>query len=313
MKTICTKENKEELAKQYESLKSQYEEMNSFFELFKELSLYSETDLKGVITDISESYCNLIGYKREEIIGKKHSVLKHPLELRTKYKDLWEHISSGNSWTGELRCKDKFGNDIWYQTTIFPKINKTGEMVGYAAKRQNITDKKEIELLSITNDLTGLYNKRFFKQTFENEKNKAIKEEKNLVFLMIDVDYFKKYNDRYGHLKGDEVLKEVAKVLKLNTRRANEFAFRLGGEEFAILTSGLLLKDISTYAENIRTSIEKLKILNEDSIYRYLTVSVGVFILEKDADFSDDEIYNFADEALYKAKNQGRNRVVFYE
>lgn len=286
--------------------------MHSFLKPFKEFSFYSETDLNGIITEISDSYSNLVGYKKEDLIGQKHSILKHPLEDNNKYKEIWENITNGKNWIGELRCIDKLGNDVWYKTIIFPKRNKEREIIAYAAKRQDITDKKYMELLSITNDLTGLYNKRFFKQTILNEKNRVKRTNQNLIFLMIDVDYFKKYNDSYGHLKGDEALKQVANVLKSNTKRVNDFAFRLGGEEFSILTSDLTFEKTFNYAEKIRTSIEELRIKNENSEYKNLTVSIGIFILEKNDYYNCDEIYKFADIALYKAKNSGRNKVVMY-
>lgn len=305
-------ENKSLLEKQYTDLLLINEELNLILKPFKEFSFYSETDLNGVITEISDSFCDLIGYKKDEIIGKKHSILKHPLEKSNKYIEIWESISNGKNWIGELRCKDKFGNDIWYKTIIFPKKNKNKEIVAYAAKRQDITEKKRIELLSITNDLTGLYNKRFFKQTFLNEISRSKRNNKNLIFLMLDVDYFKKYNDTYGHLKGDIVLKEVAEVLKMNTKRANDFAFRLGGEEFAILTSNLSVQKTFIYAEKIRNNIQELRIINENSEHKYLTVSVGIFILDVSINYSIDEIYKFADIALYKAKNSGRNKVIIY-
>lgn len=301
------------LENQYSSLKMVNDELNAILKPFKEFSYYSETDTQGVITDISDSYCDLVGYKKNEIIGKKHSILKHPLEDQNKYKELWNNLTSGKSWIGELRCKDKSNNDVWYKTIIFPRKNSEGKIIGYAAKRQDITDRKYVELLSITNDLTGLYNKRFFKQTFLNEKNRVKRDNKNLVFLMIDVDYFKKYNDTYGHLKGDNVLKEVANVLKSFTKRGSDFAFRLGGEEFAIITSNLHRDQVLAYAENIRKAIENLQVANKNSKFKYLTISIGGYILEPDKDYSYEEIYNFADESLYESKASGRNKVSIYK
>ena len=170
-----------------------------------------------------------------------------------------------------------------------------------------------MELLSITNDLTGLYNKRFFKQTMENEKKRSKREKKNLVFIMIDVDNFKKFNDLYGHLKGDEVLKQIAEILKINSRRTNDFAFSFGGEEFAILTSHLSFSEIIKYTEKIRKDVlnKKIEHLKNENI-GFVTVSIGVFNYKSEMNYGCEEIYKFADIALYEAKNSGRNKVVIY-
>lgn len=295
-------------------IKKEITQLKLFMKPFKEFAYYSETDLEGNIIEISDSFCDSIGFNKEELVGKKHSILKHPMENSSKYIEIWRSITEGKNWIGELRCLDKLGNDIWYKTIIFPKRNENEEIIGYAAKRQDITEKKYIELLSITNDLTGLYNKRFFKQTMENEKNRIKRDKKNLVFIMIDVDNFKKYNDLYGHLKGDEVLKQIAEILKINSRRINDFAFRLGGEEFGIITSNMSLSKISRYTEKIRKDILNKKIThpNNENI-GFITVSIGVFNFESKMEYNCDEIYRFADIALYKAKDSGRNKVVIYD
>ena len=130
---------------------------------------------------------------------------------------------------------------------------------------------------------------------------------------MLDIDNFKKYNDRYGHYEGDKVLKRVAITIKKNTNRANDFAFRLGGEEFAIITSNLSSKKIFEYAEKIRVSIINQKILHTDNgDVGVLSISIGIFNFQSEDNYTCEEIYKFADNALYEAKNTGRNKVVFY-
>ena len=307
-KEISLLENKNE------NLQMINEEVNLLLKLFKEFSLYSETDLDGRIIEISNSFCDLLGYKDSELLGKKHSIIKHPLENPLTYVDIWQKITKGNIWVGELRCRDKYGNDIWYKSIIFPKRDINGVVVAYGAKRQDITDKKIAELQSITDDLTNLYNKRFFKQIFTSERNRAKRNKKNLVLFMLDIDNFKKYNDRYGHYEGDKALKKVASILRRNANRANDFAFRLGGEEFAIITSNLSSEKIPLYAEKIRESIFNQKILhidNED--IGFLSISIGIFSFEVKSNYTCDEIYKFADCALYEAKKLGRNKVVFYD
>ena len=131
---------------------------------------------------------------------------------------------------------------------------------------------------------------------------------------MLDIDNFKKYNDRYGHYEGDKALKKVASILRRNANRANDFAFRLGGEEFAIITSNLSSEKIPLYAEKIRESIFNQKILHIDNVdIGFLSISIGVFSFEVESNYTCDDIYKFADGALYEAKKLGRNKVVFYD
>ena len=290
-------------------LMEKLEETQIFLKQFKEFSHYSETDLAGVIIDVSDSFCELLGYKKIELIGQTHSIIKHPKEDTAKYRQLWKNLSEGKSWIGELRCVDKEGKDVWYNTNIFPRINTNNETIGYVAKRYNIADQKHAELLSITDDLTSLYNRRYFNKIFCKEKERALREKNNLIFIMIDIDYFKLYNDTYGHLQGDEALKQIASAIQKSSRRANDFSFRLGGEEFCIITSGMEKEKAIFYGESILQEIQSLKISHEKSPYGFLTVSMGIYIFHPNYFLECKEIYKLADEALYEAKNSGRNRL----
>lgn len=175
--------SKETQFMEYNYLQIINQELNLSLKQFKEFSYYSETDLDGNITEISDTFSDILGYKNSEIIGKKHSLLKHSSENPSKYVEIWKNITKGNNWIGELRCKDKNQNDIWYKTIIFPVRDLNGEVVAYGAKRQDITDKKAAELSSITDHLTTLYNKRFFSQIFASERNRAKRNKKTWFFL----------------------------------------------------------------------------------------------------------------------------------
>lgn len=127
--------------------------------------------------------------------------------------------------------------------------------------------------------------------------------------MIIDIDYFKQYNDNYGHLKGDEVLKDVAQTLKLNLRKC-DYVFRIGGEEFAILISINKHNVSKIIANKLKEAIYNLNITHEFSFYKRLTISIGVKQVNKKPLLKNKiEIFNDADKALYKAKQNGRNRV----
>ena len=169
---------------------------------------------------------------------------------------------------------------------------------------------KELQNLSITDELTQLYNRRFFNSKIEEEINRAKREKKHLCLMVLDIDFFKQYNDTYGHQKGDFVLHEISKVLKNRTNRASDFAFRIGGEEFAILVN-LEKNKISEFAEAIKNDIENLKIEHSgNKVSKYVTTSIGVNFKQADELKNIDELFKVADDNLYEAKRSGRNCVV---
>ncbi|HZF69401.1 diguanylate cyclase [Sulfuricurvum sp.] len=171
--------------------------------------------------------------------------------------------------------------------------------------------KSKMELLAITDGLTSLFNRRYFNKILPREINRAKRDQKYIAFMMIDVDYFKQYNDVYGHLNGDEVLSNIANTIKKHFSRASEFCFRLGGEEFGVVSSIDSLAEFTQHAEQLRISIEELHIEHDGSIVSpFVTVSAGIMI--SDGSDASEAIYSKADQELYRAKQTGRNRVCVY-
>ncbi len=167
-----------------------------------------------------------------------------------------------------------------------------------------------------TDQLTKIPNRRQYDQTFKKEWRRCTREDLPISMLLIDVDYFKKYNDRFGHAKGDECLLEVASRLGNISRRPGDIAARHGGEEFAVLLPNTSLENAMMLAERFRVSIERLGIEHPDSEYKVLTVSIGVSSCDPmQRDQSDDDVVypamlmNSSDNAMYLAKRQGRNRI----
>jgi diguanylate cyclase (GGDEF)-like protein/hemerythrin-like metal-binding protein len=157
--------------------------------------------------------------------------------------------------------------------------------------------------------LTGLYNRRFLDSTLERELARCKREGQSLSLIMLDVDHFKKYNDRYGHQAGDECLRSVAHTLQANAKRASDLAARYGGEEFSLVladTSGTVAQRL---AESVRGAIEALNISHEHTREGRVTVSVGVASMTQQAYQDVESLMRAADEALYRAKQGGRNRI----
>lgn len=171
---------------------------------------------------------------------------------------------------------------------------------------------EELEHLSITDGMTDLYNRRHFDVIFEQELHRCQRNKNTLVFTLFDVDKFKQYNDTYGHDRGDKVLISIAQVMKSVVHRANDFVFRVGGEEFCLITSEINEEEASSYINSLRQKIEDLHIEHElNPASKYVTASFGLIILnfENKKDFTVDEIYKMADNALYRAKESGRNKI----
>ncbi|MBV8667347.1 MAG: diguanylate cyclase [Burkholderiaceae bacterium] len=164
-------------------------------------------------------------------------------------------------------------------------------------------------MLSVTDALTGIANRRSFNETLEAEWRRAARNRQPLALAMIDVDLFKKYNDHYGHQGGDECLRSVAQVLEKNCRRAGDFLARYGGEEFALVSPATDSAGIARVAENMRRELELLALPHALSPYGCVTVSIGVASMIPEEAQQPEVLIAKADKALYDAKAGGRNRV----
>lgn len=167
-----------------------------------------------------------------------------------------------------------------------------------------------LESMSLTDGLTGLSNRRHFDQHLDREWRAAIREQKTLSLVMIDIDCFKLYNDRYGHLQGDECLRAVAGVLASSARRPSEMVARYGGEEFACILPDTGREGAATVAESMRARVAELQLPHEKSLVApHVTLSLGVGTLSPVVGAPVGDLVALADENLYKAKKGGRDRV----
>jgi diguanylate cyclase (GGDEF)-like protein len=177
-------------------------------------------------------------------------------------------------------------------------IQKCLENVRVVREKRKLEE--EIRRLSITDDLTGLYNHRHFFKTLETELTRAKRQKSKLALLMFDLDNFKEYNDIYGHLEGDRVLSRVGEIVVQCIRKDVDTGYRYGGDEFAIILIGVDLTQALDIAERLRTMIEKAELGT-------ITVSVG--LTEQQGEIDSETFVKAADDALYLAKSSGGNRV----
>ena len=196
---------------------------------------------------------------------------------------------------------------------IFQSIQNHQDTIIHAAKQLKVANKK-LETASITDALTQLYNRRYFNLVYNRELTRCIREGRSLTFMMLDIDYFKGYNDTYGHLEGDNALKAVAEAMDKTLKRPGDYIFRLGGEEFGVLIININEDKAHYMADTLRKNIQALNIEHKSSkVSDTLSISLGVVVLCPDRDIEPESILKQADINLYEAKEKGRNRVVLSE
>ena len=176
-----------------------------------------------------------------------------------------------------------------------------------ALKKVNL----ELERLATLDELTGVANRRQFNQYLNKEWRRLAREKQPLSLILCDIDYFKSYNDTYGHLAGDFCLQQVAQVISHTIKRPGDIVARYGGEEFVIILPNTHAEGALQVAENIRREVENLKIIHaESAVNNYITLSGGVASLVPQNQFVNSLLIAVADKALYEAKEQGRNRAI---
>lgn len=171
-----------------------------------------------------------------------------------------------------------------------------------------IKAKSQLETLTKTDALTGLFNRRHFDEVVPQQISCANRSDEFLALAIIDIDHFKAYNDTFGHPAGDVALIALADLLKVQMKRANDVVFRLGGEEFALLYQAKSDQAAKQYIEDIRIAVESLDKYSE--LEREITISAGLLLINAKETITVDSAYKSADNLLYAAKKLGRNKVV---
>lgn len=294
----------------------------------------SSTDTFGNITYASRAFSQISGYSTDELIGANHNIVRHPDMPKHLYEDMWHTIKSGKIWNGELKNQNKQGGFYWVNVTITPEFDNKDEIIGYNAIRQDITAQKKleqlsktlekkveerteelqemiksVEILSITDELTGLYNRRYYGQVIEREIKRAKRNNESFCYLAVDLDHFKAFNDTHGHFRGDELLEQISQTLANAIRRPDDYVFRMGGEEFTIIFCVKESNEAIKLSENIIKQVENLHIEHiHNPPHGVVTISGGLVINQPcDVEVNEDEIYKQADTLLYQAKTMGRN------
>lgn len=172
---------------------------------------------------------------------------------------------------------------------------------------------RQLQKLSLKDPLTSLWNRRKYDEAINLEWNRCLRHQRAIALVFMDIDYFKEYNDYYGHLAGDECLTMIGQTIMDSLLRSTDMAARYGGEEFVLILSETGKEEAIKIAEMLRQKIESLHILHEQSpVSSYITVSIGVAFTIPSINSTHEDLFNAADKALYKAKANGRNQVKFF-
>lgn len=266
----------------------------------------------GLVTYASEAFCRRSGYTRADLIGLNYWHALYSATTETLMRDILIRIERGDTWEGEILHQCRNGEYYWAREIISPDIGSDGSIVGFTSIRQDITDKKAVEALSVTDPLTGLANRRQFQQVLEGEIARARRGSRLLAFCLLDVDHFKAYNDHYGHAAGDKVLQRLGRLLTDTFKRGCDFTFRIGGEEFALLFPVRDAEEAAASAAGLVALVEAQAIVHAfGKPGPHLTISMGVRVVAPEERGLDvEQLFLQTDALLYRAKHEGRNRYV---
>jgi len=285
-------------------------ELNSIFDDLPDV--FYRTDMQGIITMISPSCFKVIGYHPEEMIGRALADFYMAPEDRQK---IVQAITEGGGKATQVEAglKHRDGSVVWISTNAFIRFGADGKPCYVEGIARDISIRKRMEdqltLLSRTDELTDVYNRRHF-----IDKSKAVIElmkryQRPASMMMLDLDHFKNINDQYGHHIGDLALIAFTRVCRKEIRESDILG-RMGGEEFGLILPETPIQNAQALAERIRKATAAIVIPFNEQMIR-ITVSIGVVELDKE-DLTFDSVMQRADQAMYQAKENGRDQVVTF-
>ena len=273
-------------------------------------AIFSETDLRGCITYVNQQFCSISGYSREELLGANHRILNSGLHEPTFFLDMWRALAAGRVWKGEICNRAKDGSLYWVDSTMVPLIDPhTNKVRKYVSIRFDVTEKRQLlHTLQwrVGHDvLTGLPNRAYLSDLLNQALAFSRRERIPLAVCMLDLDGFKAVNDGYGHATGDLLLMEVAQRLQ-SILRGGDAVARLSGDEFVLILRHIEgRQQLHAALQRILHALAAPYVVREHALR--LSASIGVTLFPQD-DEDADALVRHADQAMYVAKQQGRNR-----
>ena len=283
-------------------------------------AIVAVTDVRGTITYVNGTFCEISGYTQSELIGSNHRMLKSGLHDTDFFRAMYREIAQGRIWHGEICNRRKDGSLYWVDTTIVPHISEQGKADSYTSIRFDITARKQLEVelraskehlkhLANHDPLTDLPNRRCFQEFVEATVARHAGAGRSFHLALLDVDTFKEINDSFGHHAGDQLLQTVAARLTAHCPR-DGFIARLGGDEFGIILSDASPAAAATILEGILQSLRQPIEIGVNT--RRSSASLGVAVFPRDGRNSE-ALMKAADLALYHAKSLGRDRYELFQ
>lgn len=259
----------------------------------------------------NKRWLDFTGRNLQQEIGRGWLESVHPSHLDVLKKLFDWHFNVRTPFSVEYQLQRYDGNYRWVVNNGVPRVDENGQFIGFIASCIDITSHKEMEEelweLATVDGLTGFLNRRYFLVRLQEEFNRLQRNvEMHSAVLMLDLDYFKRINDQYGHATGDAVLRHFADIIRSEQRKIDVVG-RIGGEEFAIILPYTSLTEAEVFAERLRKSVADSSLHQHNTLIK-ITVSIGIALLNSDRS-SADSVLREADRALYVAKERGRNQV----
>lgn len=264
----------------------------------------------------------LLGWKPESWVSVEDWVSRmHPEDREWVVNYCVSQSQAGTDHEADYRALTSSGDYVWIRDVVHVVRKENGEvdsLIGFMfdiserkkTEQELLTLQKKLEELSFKDGLTGIANRRMFDSILETEWADARRNQSPVSLIMLDIDYFKQYNDEYGHIQGDICLTRVAGILNSASSRPRDFVARIGGEEFAIILPETDETSARKVAERCRQALEQAKIPHErSSVSDFLTLSIGVATRIPAAADQAVSLIEAADKSLYQSKNGGRNRI----
>lgn len=276
-----------------------------------ELNYASKIDLDSEkVVWVSQSYAQLRGCAANSMIGQSFLEFARRTLSDTDVEQIKALLRNHQTWVGEVEGQGCNGDSYWVKLTLTPQTNWLGKVTQVWATRVDITDKKRIEQLLNMDELTQLYNRHYFNKTLPQLRQQYQGSGKHLCLASIDIDYFKLINDTYGHLVGDQVLQQVASYIKYCCFGESSWAFRLGGEEFMLVTFVANVEAFYQQLDGLRLMILEAQIENRAAPLGQLSISIGACCWADERPDDWEALYRQVDDLLYQAKQAGRNQVM---
>ena len=271
------------------------------------------TDPNGNIEYVNPKFTEITGYSIDEVTGENPSLIKSGETPRAVYLDMWQKISSGGEWKGELRNKRKDGSHYWDRVSISGVKNSAGKIINYISIQEDTTFEYELaEKISYqaSHDfLTGLVNRQEFERRVTRLLSTVEPGEHEHALCFMDLDQFKVVNDTCGHQAGDELLLQLSSLLQTAVRKRDTMA-RLGGDEFGVLMEHCSLKNALRLAESLQNVVQEFQFRWQEHSFK-IGVSIGLVSINETVP-NMTELMQKADAACYVAKDLGRNRIHLY-